>query len=256
MKSYQAFLLDLDGTTYLGKQRIPSAESFIHELQARQIPFMFVTNNATKTPEQVAAKLSQENDIEVSPEQIYTSGMAMVDYLLKYFPGQKLMVIAEEALKTQLQQAGFDIVADSSAQVVVQSLSRQSTYEELAQATLAIRQGARFLVTNRDTSLPSERGMMPGSGAITAFLEAASQQSPIVMGKPFEPIMEGALRRLNLNKDQVVMVGDNYQTDIMAGINAQMDTILVLTGFTQLADLDQYEVQPTHIVEDLSHWRF
>ena len=150
--------------------------------------------------------------------------------------------------------AGFTLVEDESAQVVVQALDRQATYEALSIAVLAIRNGVAFLVTNTDSNIPTERGMMPSSGALTSFIQYASQVEPVVMGKPFSPILEGGLHTLGLTKDQVLMIGDNYETDIKVGINAGMDTLLVLTGFTQEENLKSVPVQPTYVRPDLSTW--
>lgn len=254
MKTYKGYLLDLDGTVYFGNQRIPTAEAFVRELVAKDIPFLFVTNNATRSPEQVAESLRTQYELPVGPEHVYTSALAIVDYLHAHHAGQSVYVVGEPALHAQIEAAGFALNQTPSAQVVVQALNRQTTYEELAMASLAIRNGAAFLVTNMDSNIPTERGMMPSSGALTAFLQMATQKEPTVMGKPYRPILEGALSRMGLAVDEVLMVGDNYETDIKVGINAGMDTLLVLTGFTQRADLSNVSEQPTYIRENLSEW--
>lgn len=255
MKQYKAYLLDLDGTVYYGEKRIPSAENFVRSLLDQSIPFLFVTNNATRTPEQVAAHLREKCELEVTAEHVYTSTLAVIDYLRVHYPNKSVYVVGEQALHTQIAEAGFDINQTEHADVVVQALNRHTTYEELALASLAIRNGAAFLVTNKDSNIPTEKGMMPSSGALTSFLEFATQQTPIVMGKPYSPIIDGALHRLNLTVDDVVMVGDNYDTDIMVGINAGMDTLLVHTGFTTPEDLKHVDVQPTYTRQDLSTWQ-
>ncbi|MDO4432632.1 MAG: TIGR01457 family HAD-type hydrolase [Aerococcaceae bacterium] len=254
MKSYKAYLIDLDGTTYFGTERIPTAEAFIRQLVQKEIPFLFVTNNATKTPEQVAEVLQQTYELPVTAEHVYTSALAMVDYLQAHFEGKEVFVVGEAPLREQIAAAGFTLNQTETADVVVQALNRHTTYEELAQATLAIRNGAAFLVTNIDSNIPTEWGMMPSSGALTAFLKYATQTEPIVMGKPYQPIVEGSLERLGLSVDDVLMIGDNYETDIKVGINAGMDTLLVLTGFTTREDLANVTVQPTYVCENLSQW--
>lgn len=254
MKHYAGYLIDLDGTVYFGKNRIPTAEAFIKELVARDLPFLFITNNATRSAAQVAEALSTQYGLPVTEAHVYTSAMAIIDYLKAHHAGQTVYVVGEQPLKDQVAAAGFALAHDEQAQVVVQALNRHTTYEELATAVLAIRQGAAFLVTNTDSNIPTERGMMPSSGALTAFIQYATQVEPIVMGKPHSPILEGGLATLGLTKDQVLMIGDNYETDIKVGINAGMDTLLVLTGFTQEADLATVPVQPTYVRPDLSHW--
>ncbi|WP_314181821.1 TIGR01457 family HAD-type hydrolase [Abiotrophia defectiva] len=254
MKDYAGYLIDLDGTVYFGKNRIPTAEAFIKKLVAQDIPFLFITNNATRSAAQVAQALSTQYELPVTEKHVYTSAMAIIDYLHAHHEGQTVYVVGEAPLKEQVAAAGFTLVEDESAQVVVQALDRHTTYEALSIAVLAIRNGAAFLVTNTDSNIPTERGMMPSSGALTSFIQYASQVEPVVMGKPFNPILEGGLHTLGLTKDQVLMIGDNYETDIKVGINAGMDTLLVLTGFTQEEDLKSVPVQPTYVRPDLSTW--
>ena len=253
---YKAYLIDLDGTIYKGKDRIPSAEKFIERLQLEEIPFLFVTNNATKTPQEVADNLANHYHITVSPDLVYTSGVATTDYIKEHITGQKAFVIGEKALKEQLQLAGYQVV-DQDPDFIVQALDRELTYQKLEKATLAIREGLPYIVTNGDTNMPTERGFVPGSGAITAFLRAATQTEPIMIGKPSPIIMQGALDKLNhmlqsnqeeatlLSKEDLVMVGDNYQTDILAGIDFGMDTLMVLTGFSTLDDIKGKEKRKT-----------
>lgn len=258
---YKAYFIDLDGTMYKGKDRIPTAEAFIRRLQEANIPFLFVTNNATKTPAQVAENLRKNYETEVSPSEVYTSGIASIDYIKSHFDVNRIMVIGEEAIKKQIQEAGY-ILDNENPEIVLQSLDRNVTYKELEAATLAIRGGAKYIVTNIDSNLPSERGPIPGSGAITGFLKVATQVEPIVIGKPSSIIMESALHYLNekfpdahFTKKEIAMVGDNYHTDIQAGIQYGMDTIMVLTGFTPREYLSTVKEQPTHLVEDLSVWK-
>ena len=257
---YKAYFIDLDGTMYRGKDRIPTAEAFIKRLQEAKIPFLFVTNNATKTPAQVAENLRVNYGTEVSADEVYTSGVAAVDYLKSHFNVYRIMVIGEEAIKNQVEAAGYTLVSEDP-EVVLQSLDRNVTYKDLETATLAIRNGATYIVTNIDSNLPSEKGPIPGSGAITGFLKVATQVEPIIIGKPSSVIMESALDYLNakfpdrhFTKEDIAMVGDNYQTDIQAGIQYGMDTLMVLTGFSTREDLEKVEEQPTHLVEDLSEW--
>lgn len=254
MKPYKAYLIDLDGTIYFGKNRIPSAEQFVHHLIEKQMPFLFMTNNATKTPEQVAEHLRTHYHLPVTAEHCYTSALALVDYLDAHHQGQSVHVVGESALHELVAQAGYMIDQTANAQVVVQALDRETNYEKLAVAANAIRRGAAFLVTNQDRSIPTEAGIMPSSGALTAFLEYTTRISPIVMGKPHRPILDGCLQRLGLSVDEVLMIGDNYETDIRVGIDAGMDTLLVLTGVTSAEEATKLPIAPTYIVEDLSQW--
>ena len=255
IKTYKGYLIDLDGTVYKGTERIPSAEAFIEKLQAQNIPFLFVTNNATKTAAEVRENLLENFRIDVTEDHIYTSGMAALDYLIEKDMGKRVMVIGEDSLKNQVTQSGFEIV-DEKPDFVLQALDREVTYKELEAACLAIQAGAGFIATNPDTNMPTEKGFVPGAGAITAFLKACTQREPIVIGKPYPVIMQGALHRMKLDKADVLMVGDNYNTDILAGVHYGMDTLMVLTGFSQIADIidKEDEEQPTYIVETLAEW--
>ncbi|WEV54534.1 TIGR01457 family HAD-type hydrolase [Leuconostocaceae bacterium ESL0723] len=257
MTQYDAYLIDLDGTIYQGKNKIPAAKRFIERLQAANIPYLFVTNNATKTPAEVAYNLSVNHDIPTSPQQVYTSALATADYLDQHTDDQQhsVYMIGEEGLKVALDDAGFELVNDTPADFVVVGLDRQFNYEKLVTATLAIQQGAQFIATNADTNLPNERGMLPGAGTLVSAVKTATQTDPTIIAKPALPIMEGALARLGHPKHPV-MVGDNYNTDILAGINAGIDTLLVYTGVSTPEQIAEVDTQPTHTRPDLDAWTF
>lgn len=255
MKKYQGYLIDLDGTTYYGKKRISSAEIFIRQLLQQEVPFQFVTNNATRTPEQIASLLNEEYDLPVSSDHVYSSAQAMLDYLRQNHTGERVYCIGEPPLHALIEEAGFDLVHDATADVVVQALNRQVNYQDLTIAVQAILSGATFITTNKDRLIPTETGLQPSSGATTAFIEYATGVTAITMGKPFEPIMEGAMKRLNLHKDELLLIGDNYHTDIQAGINIGMDTLLVLTGVTKPEDIATFAIPPTYVLRDLSEWK-
>lgn len=147
-------------------------------------------------------------------------------------------------------------MTEGPADAVVVGLDRDINYAKLAEATLAIQAGAAFIATNGDTNLPNERGLLPGAGTIVAAVKTATQTESIIVGKPETIIMQEALKRTGLTADQVVMVGDNYQTDILAGINSGMDTLLVYSGVSTPEQVAQKDVQPTHVVNALDEWTF
>nr|WP_236005960.1 TIGR01457 family HAD-type hydrolase [Desemzia sp. RIT 804] len=238
---------------YKGKTPIPEAPIFIQQLRNKNIPFLFLTNNSTKTPE-VAAKNLQENfGIQALPEEVYTSSLATADYLKSLNNGNKVFVIGEEGLKQALRNKGF-VEETEEPDYVVLGLDQMATYEKFKIATLAIRNGAQFIATNKDTNLPTESGLVPGAGSLAALLMTATRIEPTFVGKPETIIMEEALKLLDLPAQEVLMVGDNYETDILAGINSDIDTLLVLTGFTKLEDLADVLVQPTYIIDSLKEW--
>lgn len=251
MKSYRGYILDLDGTTYVGKQRLTSAENFIHRLNDKGLKYMFMTNNATRGVEEIYQHLAHYLELPVSSNQIYTSAIAAVEYLKEFYDRKSVFVLGEASLKAAVRKAGLDLDMSERAQLVLQALDRQVDYETLTVATRALLKGAEFIVTNRDQLIPTETGSSPSSGAITAFLEEASQVKAHLIGKPSPSIVEAAIKKMGLEKEDVLMIGDNYKTDIQAGHLAGVDTLLVLTGVSTEADIDPSLYQPTYICSDL-----
>ncbi|MGT2929704.1 TIGR01457 family HAD-type hydrolase [Streptococcus dentasini] len=253
--TYKGYLIDLDGTVYRGKDRIPAGERFIHRLQEKNIPYMLVTNNTMRTPEMVQDMLADQFHVETPLETIYTATLATVDYMNDMARGKTVYVIGEVGLKSALAEAGYTEDKDNPAYVVV-GLDRDLTYEMLVTATLAIQKGALFIGTNPDLNIPTERGQLPGAGSIQALLEAATRIKPVIIGKPEAIIINKALERLGVARNQAVMVGDNYMTDIMAGIKNDVATLLVTTGFTKPEEVPTLPIQPSHVLASLDEWDF
>ncbi|HEP1278687.1 TPA: TIGR01457 family HAD-type hydrolase [Streptococcus pyogenes] len=251
---YKGYLIDLDGTIYQGKTRIPAGERFIKRLQEKGIPYLLVTNNTTRTPEMVQSMLANQFHVETGIETIYTATMATVDYMNDMNRGKTAYVIGETGLKSAIAAAGYVEELENPAYVVV-GLDSQVTYEMLAIATLAIQKGALFIGTNPDLNIPTERGLMPGAGALNALLEAATRVKPVFIGKPNAIIMNKSLEVLGIQRSEAVMVGDNYLTDIMAGIQNDIATILVTTGFTRPEEVPTLPIQPDHVLSSLDEWR-
>ncbi|EHI69331.1 TIGR01457 family HAD-type hydrolase [Streptococcus ictaluri] len=250
---YKGYLIDLDGTIYQGKNRIPAGERFIERLQKQHIPYLLVTNNTTRTPEMIQDMLASQFNVQTSLESIYTATMATVDYMNDMNRGKSIYVIGELGLKTAIAEAGYVEDKQNPAYVVV-GLDSQVTYEMLAIATLAIQKGALFIGTNPDLNIPTERGLMPGAGSLNALLEAATRVKPVFIGKPNAIIMNKALEVLGVERSQTAMVGDNYLTDIMAGIQNDIATILVTTGFTSPEEVPNLPMQPGHVLASLDEW--
>lgn len=250
--TYKGYLIDLDGTMYMESNPIKEAGPFIERLRKANLPFLFLTNNSTASPKDVVTKLKNVG-VEAHADEVYTSSLATVDYL-DANAGDRVYIIGESGLKSAILDAGY-IWDEEHPDFVVVGLDRSVTYEQFNVATLAIQKGAQFICTNEDTNIPTERGMSPSAGALAAFLECSTQQKATYIGKPEAIIMEKGIERLGLNKDEVVMVGDNYATDILAGINNDVDTILVFSGLTTEAELKKKDKQPTHTVQTLDDWQ-
>ncbi|MBS4213360.1 TIGR01457 family HAD-type hydrolase [Neobacillus rhizophilus] len=252
MKKYKGYLIDLDGTMYKGTERIEAASDFIKNLKKKEIPYLFVTNNSTRTPAQVAEKLNSF-DIPTTEDRVFTTSQATANYIEELKKDASVYVIGEEGIRTVLEEKGFRF-AGEDADVVVVGLDRLINYEKLTIACLAVRNGATFISTNGDIALPTERGLVPGNGSITSVIAVSTQTKPIFIGKPEAIIMEQALKVLGVAKEDTLMVGDNYDTDILAGINAGIDTLLVHTGVTTKELLKGYTIHPTYTIDTLDHW--
>ncbi|RDU36927.1 TIGR01457 family HAD-type hydrolase [Neobacillus piezotolerans] len=252
MKAYRGYMIDLDGTMYRGAQRIEAASDFVKRLRSKGIPYLFVTNNSTRTPAQVAEKLSSY-DIPAEEDHVFTSSLATASFIAAEKQGASVYMIGEEGLRSAIRDKGL-IPGAEDADYVVVGLDTALTYEKLAVACLAVRNGARFLSTNSDLALPTERGMLPANGAITAVISASTGVKPTFIGKPESIIMEQALKVLGTSKDETIMVGDYYETDILAGMNAGLDTLLVHTGVTTRELLANYPRNPTYAIDSLDQW--
>jgi len=252
MKQYKGYLIDLDGTMYRGEEQIEEASRFIEALKEKGIPYLFVTNNSTRKPEQVAEKLNRFN-IPTTKEQVFTTSNATANYIKEQKENASVYMIGEEGLTHALEEVGLKIT-DDNPDFVVSGLDRDINYEKLAKACLAVRNGATFISTNGDIALPTERGLLPGNGSLTSVISVSTTVKPIFIGKPESIIMEQALKVLGVPKEDTLMVGDYYDTDILAGINTGIDTLLVHTGVTTKEMLSNYEVQPTYSVHSLEEW--
>ncbi len=250
-QAYDGYLIDLDGTMYLGEEKIEEAPLFIERLREKGKKFLFLTNNSTSHPEGVAEKLSSF-DIEAYPEEVYTSSQATRDYLLSK-EVETIYVIGGSYLHSVLEDAGF-IFTEENPEAVVVGMDTALTYDQLTTATFALQGGAEFIGTNPDTNLPTEKGLEPGAGATIAFLEVASSTEATIIGKPEEVMIDEALEQLNLKKESVVMVGDNYETDILFGLNNGLDTLMVFTGLTTEEELKEKDKQPTYTAQTLNDW--
>ncbi|MFD1443127.1 TIGR01457 family HAD-type hydrolase [Thermoactinomyces vulgaris] len=252
MNQYKGYLIDLDGTLYRGDQVIPGALEFVKRLDEDQIPYLFLTNNSTRSPEQVAEKLHRFG-FPAEAEQVYTSSLACARYLEEKEDVKSVYIVGEEGLRQAITQAGF-VVTDDHPDAVVVGLDRDFTYEKMKKAFLGIQAGAELIGTNADRALPTEEGFWPGSGSLAMGIAAAAGVEPRFIGKPEPVIMRYALEKLGCRKDEVLVVGDNLQTDILAGVRGGMDTLLVYTGITTPEMAKRSEIQATYAVDRLTSW--
>lgn len=252
---YKGYLLDLDGTIYRGEALIPGAVEFVDRLVHEDIPYVFVTNNASMAPEQIVGKLNRLG-IQAEVENILTSALAAAAHIQQLQTEMTVYVIGEDPLIHACEAAGLQVCSDGSTAVeyVLMGLDRNITYEKLTRACLLIREGAQFISTNPDLAIPKERGFYPGNGALTQVVSSSTGIAPIHIGKPETIIMEQALTQLGVAKQDVVMVGDNLLTDIQAGMNAELDTLLVLTGVATETEVEKLVRKPTEVIKNLTDW--
>ncbi len=244
------FIIDMDGVLVRGKAPIPGAGAFIQRLKEAGAEFLVLTNNPLYTPRDLAHRL-QTLDLDIPAERIFTSAMATASFLENQRPNGTAYVIGESGLTEAIHKAGY-VITDIQPDYVV--LGETHTYN-IAMITKGIRlivDGARFIATNPDTSGPSEQGIVPACGAMAALMEKASGKVPFFVGKPNPLMMRTALNYLNVHSEDTVMVGDRMDTDIVAGVESGMRTILVLSGVTGREDVERFPYRPTTILDSVA----
>jgi 4-nitrophenyl phosphatase len=251
-------LIDMDGVLWRGEQAMPGLEGFFGFLRQNDIAFMLGTNNASRTPEQYAAKLAGFG-VEVWLTSILTSSLVAAAYLDDIAPsGSRVYAIGEDGLQRALEEQGF-VLGSEGAEYVVVGWDRELNWEKLRTASLLIHEGAAFIGTNPDVTFPTKQGPAPGNGAILAALEAATGVSPVVTGKPEPRMYEEALRRMEATPETTAMVGDRIDTDIAGAARQGMTTVLTLSGISTAEEARASPISPDLICEDISdlmrRWR-
>ncbi len=246
------FLLsDLDGVIYRGNHLLPGAAELLRWLEEQGVGLLYITNNSSRTPRQYVDKLAQLG-IPGRPEQVLTSSIATRAYLEKEAPpGTPLYLIGMEGLRQALLEDGYFFLSEEKAAYVVVGLDLHLTYEKLRRATLLIRAGARFIGTNPDRTFPGSDGLTPGTGAILAALEAATDTPPTVIGKPERWLLEEGMRRLGADPAHTAILGDRLDTDILGGHRLGLTTLMVLTGVHGPEEVAASNVQPDALFQDL-----
>lgn len=253
ISAYAGALFDLDGVVYLGPEPVPGAVEGIAELKARDVMLGYVTNNAARTPQAVADHLC-ELGIEVDDDAVVTSSQAGARALRERFgAGARILAIGGDGVLTALRDEGMTAVrsADDEPVAVMQGWSPDLTWNQLNETAIAIQRGAFWLATNTDTTRPTDRGIVPGNGAAVQAVRTAVSVDPEVVGKPFRPLIDEALRRLGTQK--LIFVGDRIDTDIAGAVEVGLDSLLVLSGAHGPEDLvtAPEKARPTQVGFDL-----
>jgi NagD protein len=242
-----AFVVDMDGVIYHGQRVITGAIEFVDRLRAGGHKFLFLTNNSQWTPRDLRHRLEQRG-ITVDDSAFHTSALATADFLLQQKPGGTAYVIGGAGLTNALYGVGYTLTEHQPDYVVVGD-TRSYDYEKIERATRLILGGARFIATNLDLTGPSEEGIQPACGALVAPIELATGRKPYFIGKPNPLMMRTALRKLGVHSADAFMVGDRMDTDILAGTEAGMRTILVLSGVSSRATIENFPFRPTHVFD-------
>lgn len=252
LRRVRAVLLDMDGVLYVGDRALPGVQELMHYLEGTGRRWLCVTNNSSRTSQAFSDKLAGMG-IAVDAKHILGSAEATANWLADQMPdGTKVIMMGEASLRAALQAKGFDLVDDPfEAQVAVASIYYNLNYEVLTRLTLAIRNGARFVATNPDATLPTERGQVPGTGSLVALLTVSGGRPPEYVGKPYPGMYEQAIRRVEATPQTTLMVGDRYETDIEGAAKLGMPTAGVLTGVTTREGYLAAKPPPDIVVEGL-----
>ena len=249
-REIHSWLSDMDGVLVHEGYAIPGAADFVTALRDKGRPFLILTNNSIFTPRDLRARLAASG-IDVPEEAIWTSALATADFLSSQLPGGSAYVIGEAGLTTALYEAGYTLT-DTDPDYVVLGETRTYSFEAITQAIRLIQGGARFIATNPDVTGPSPEGPLPATGSVAAMITKATGAEPYFVGKPNPLMMRSALNRIDAHSESTVMIGDRMDTDVVAGIEAGLETILVLSGSTRAADITKYPYRPGWVLNSIA----
>jgi NagD protein len=242
--------MDMDGVLVHEQHPIPGADRFLIRLRELGRRFLVITNNSIYTPRDLSARL-RRSGLEVPEDAIWTSALATARFLSQQRPGGTAFVIGEWGLTTALHEVGYTL-SDIDPDYVVLGETRTYSFERVTRAIRLILAGARFIATNPDPTGPSPEGPLPATGSVAALISRASSIAPYFVGKPNPLMMRSALNALGAHSESAVMIGDRMDTDVVAGIEAGMETILVLSGVTSRTEAERFPYRPSRIVDSVA----
>jgi NagD protein len=246
----ECWLSDMDGVLVREEHALPGAADFLARLIERDRRFLVITNNSIFTPRDLSARLAHSG-LEIPEEAIWTSALATATFLADQLPGGSAYVIGEAGVTTALHEVGYTLT-DRDPDFVVLGETRTYSFEAITRAIRLIENGARFIATNPDVTGPSEEGPLPATGSVAALITAATRRQPYFVGKPNPMMLRSALNRIEAHSENTILVGDRMDTDIVAGIEAGLDTILVLSGSTRPADIERYPYRPGRVLDSIA----
>jgi NagD protein len=246
----KSFLLDMDGVLVRGIQPIPGAQEFIARLLETETPFLVLTNNPLYTPRDLQHRLAT-GGLQIPEKNLFTSALATAQFLAQQRPTGTAYVIGESGLTSALHHVGYTLTG-ANPEYVVLGETHAYNIDQITQAIRLVKAGARFIATNPDPVGPSESGLVPACGAMAALIEKATGVKPYFVGKPNPLMMRRALNSLGAHSENTIMVGDRMDTDIIAGMEAGMETILVLSGVTRAEDVERFPFRPNHVLPSVA----
>ncbi|MFU8946698.1 HAD-IIA family hydrolase [Mycetocola zhadangensis] len=242
----ECWLTDMDGVLVHENRPLPGAAELLQQWRDQGKPYLVLTNNSIFTPRDLSARL-RASGLEVPEEFIWTSALATAAFLKDQMPGGSAFVIGEAGITTALHEAGF-IMTETAPDYVVVGETRNYSFEAITKAIRLINNGARFIATNPDATGPSADGPMPATGAIAALITKATGKEPYIVGKPNPMMFRSALNKIGAHSENTGMIGDRMDTDVVAGIEAGLHTILVLTGISDEKEIARYPFRPSEIL--------
>lgn len=246
----QAFICDMDGVIYHGNHLLPGVPRFVEWLKTTTKPFLFLTNSSERSPRELAQKMARLG-IEVGEEHFYTSALATATFVASQIPGGSAYLIGEPGLANAMYEAGYTM-NDVNPDYVVVGETRSYSYEKIEKAIRLVLKGARLIGTNPDLTGPLEAGIAPACGSLCAPIELSTGRKAYYVGKPNPLMMRHALKKLGSKREDTVIIGDRMDTDIVAGVETEIETVLVLSGVTAAADIDRFPYRPKHIFNGIA----
>jgi NagD protein len=249
-REIKSWLMDMDGVLVHEEEAIPGADRFIAALREREIPFLVLTNNSIYTRRDLAARL-RASGLNIPEESIWTSALATASFLENQRPGGSAFVIGEAGLTTALHQSGYTLT-ERDPDYVVLGETRTYSFERITAAIRLIENGARFIATNPDATGPSPDGSLPATGAVAALITRATNREPYYVGKPNPLMMRSALNAIDAHSETTAMIGDRMDTDVVSGLEAGLETVLVLTGVSTRESAELFPFRPSRILDSVA----
>jgi NagD protein len=249
-REIRSWLMDMDGVLVREEVAVPGAGEFLGRLGELGIPFLVLTNNSMYTRRDLAARL-RRSGLEVPEESIWTSALATAAFLEDQRPGGTAFVVGEAGLTTALHSSGYTMT-DNDPDYVVLGETRTYSFERITRAIRLIVDGARFIATNPDNIGPTPDGPLPATGSVAALISRATGVDPYYVGKPNPLMMRSALNAIDAHSETTAMIGDRMDTDVVSGLEAGLEAILVLTGVTGPGETERYPYRPARIVESIA----